>query len=59
MTELTKKQILDKEDNPQALEDLYRSDPENFKVSLLSAATQKPNSKLFKFYLEVSSYFHF
>ena len=50
MTELTKKQILDKEDDPQALEDLYRSDPENFKVSLLSAATQKPNSKLFKFW---------
>ena len=50
MAEITKKQILDKEDNPQALEDLYRSDPVKFKVSLLSAAAQNPASKLFEFW---------
>ena len=50
MAEITKKQILDKEDNPQALEDLYRSDPVKFKASLVSAAAHKPASKLFEFW---------
>ena len=50
MAEITKKQILDKEDNPQALEDLYRSDPVKFKISLLFAAAQNPASKLFEFW---------
>ena len=30
MAERIKKQISDKEDDPDGLEDLYRSDPENF-----------------------------
>ena len=50
MAERIKKQILDKEDDPDGLEDLYRSDPENFKETLLSLAEDKPGLDLFKFW---------
>jgi len=50
MAGLTKKQILDKKDDPERLEDLYRSAPENFRETLLSLAKDKPRSKLFEFW---------
>jgi len=50
MDEFTKKQILEKKDNPQGLEELYRSNPENFKEALLPLAGDKSNSILFKFW---------
>ena len=36
MAERIKKQILDMKDDPDGLEDLYRSDPEHFKKTFLS-----------------------
>ena len=36
MAERIKKQILDMKDDPDGLEDLYRSDPEYFKKTFLS-----------------------
>lgn len=49
MAEITKK-ILKKIDDPEKLEALYRSDPENFKGTLLSLAKDKTGSKLFEFW---------
>ena len=48
MSKLNVKQILANEDDPDGLENLYWSDPEVFKVALLSAAVQKPDSKAFQ-----------
>ena len=50
MTKLTLKLILEKEDDPDGLENLNRSNPEDFKETLLSAFVLKPDSKLFKFW---------
>ena len=50
MAERIKKQILDMKDDPDGLEDLYRSDPEHFKKTFLSLVKDKPGSKLFKFW---------
>mgnify|MGYP001166465342 FL=1 len=50
MTKLTLKLILAKKDDPDGLENLYRSDPEAFKAALLSAFVLKPDSKLFKYW---------
>ena len=48
MSKLNVKQILANEDDPDGLENLYWSDSEAFKVALLSAAVQKPDSKAFQ-----------
>ena len=48
MSKLNVKQILANEDDPDGLENLYWSDPEVFKIALLSAAVQKPDSKAFQ-----------
>ena len=37
-------------DDPEGLEDFYRSDPENFRETFLSLVKDKPGSKLFKFW---------
>ena len=48
MSKLNVNRILANEDDPDGLEKLYWSDPEAFKVALLSAAVQKPDSKVFQ-----------
>jgi len=50
MADITKKYILDKENDPKALEDLYRSDPVKFKASLLSDAPMSVVSPLLNFW---------
>ena len=51
MTKLTLKLILEKEDDPDGLENLNRSNPEDFEATLLSAFVLKPDSKLFKYWI--------
>ena len=48
MSKLNVNRILANEDDPDGLEKLYWSDPEAFKVALLSAAVKKPDSKVFQ-----------
>ena len=50
MTKLTLKLILEKEDDPDGLENLVRSNPEDFKAALLSAFVLKHDLKLFRFW---------
>ena len=56
MTKLTLKLILEKEDDPDGLENLNQSNPEDFKAALLSAFVLKPDSKLFKYWRERLEY---